>query len=507
MGNEHSKSKEPNKNEQIPEKHGNGQVNGISAHTTLNGFDERKMDVKTETTVQQNGEPHSLVIMTESTDFVVIKSDCLTATVSSEVPKDTAAITSNTSNTSSPISTTANSPSIPIKKAEAKKSKEEKTHLFGKVFKKKAEAKADVKNVEEKEKEEERSEDQADVSLPPSDPPQETANPKNQESEESLAEPESATPESSRTEEDKVPETESGDCQPAEDRSEENPVMNFFKTLVTTTKTSKKETPDATKDQPLKEAQPAAATSPAAPAFEPPAAPKGMSVPPPPPPEPPKLETKAEAAAKPVKPAPKEEPKAAAKEAESSKGKSAKDALSKLFRPKKVDPSKSGTLEAAAKPEPPPPVQEEKKPATKSSFLSIFKPKVLLDHMTTKVQAASTSGVRLLRKTTGLAAEAKKATPAPPAAAAAAAAAEAAPAVKAKEETKAAAKSTEVAADSKPAAAASQAADDAANLPKRLEKRNSIQLFFKNLGQKRHSTDAGVQTEPAIAAAAAEKAK
>lgn len=67
---------------------------------------------------------------------------------------------------------------------------------------------------------------------------------------------------------------------------------------------------------------------------EPPAAPKGMSIPPPPPPEPPKMEIKGEPAAKPVKPTPKEEPKAAAKEPESSKGKSAKDTLSKFFRPK-----------------------------------------------------------------------------------------------------------------------------------------------------------------------------
>ncbi|XP_022045492.1 breast carcinoma-amplified sequence 1 isoform X8 [Acanthochromis polyacanthus] len=278
--------------------------------------------------------------------------------------------------------------------------------------------------------------------------------------------------------------------------------MNFFKTLVTTTKTSKKETttPDATKEQSQKETQPAATTT-VAQISEPPAAPKGMSIPPPPPPEPPKMEIKGEPTAKPVKPVPKEEPKAAAKQPESSKGKSAKDTLSKFFRPKKVDPSKSGTLEAAAKPEPPPPVQEEKKKASKSPFFSFFKPKVLLDHMTTKVQTASTSGVRLLRKTTGLAAEPKTATPTPPAAA------EATQAVKAKEEPKAAAKSSEAVVDNKPASVASQAGDDAANVPKRLEKRNSIQLFFKNLGQKRHSTDAGVQTEPVTVAPAAEKAK
>lgn len=59
-----------------------------------------------------------------------------------------------------------------------------------------------------------------------------------------------------------------------------------------------------------------------------------MPVPPPPPPEPPKMEVKGEATVKPVKLAPKEEPKAAGKESEPSKGKSAKDTLSKFFRPK-----------------------------------------------------------------------------------------------------------------------------------------------------------------------------
>lgn len=52
-----------------------------------------------------------------------------------------------------------------------------------------------------------------------------------------------------------------------------------------------------------------------------------------------------------------------------------------LFWQKKVDPSKAGTLEAAAKPEPPPPVQEEKKLTSKSSFMSLFKPKVRTDSL------------------------------------------------------------------------------------------------------------------------------
>lgn len=69
------------------------------------------------------------------------------------------------------------------------------------------------------------------------------------------------------------------------------------------------------------------------------------------------------------------------------------------------------------------------------------------------------------------AADPKKATPAP------AAAAETA---KPKEEPKAAAKSAEASVDNKPASVASQAADDASG-PKKLEKRNSVQLLFKFL--------------------------
>ncbi|XP_023122496.1 breast carcinoma-amplified sequence 1 isoform X2 [Amphiprion ocellaris] len=546
MGNEQSMNTEPVENGKISEKHENGSVNGLSAKITSNGLET---DDKSETILHQNGEPHSLTFATESSEYVIIESECQAASaqVISDIPDTT------------------------TQKEEVKKSKEEKINLFNRMFRKKAEPPRGVESAEEKRTS---GEDQTDVSLPSTDPQQETTNQK-QESE-PLTLPESVTPDCG-PEEENVPETDNGNSEPVESQEEsnpeENPVMNFFKTLVTTTKTSKKETatPDATKEQSQKETQPAATTT-VAQISEPPAAPKGMSIPPPPPPEPPKMEIKGEPSAKPVKPVPKEEPKAAAKQPESSKGKSAKDTLSKFFRPKvllgvqisrgkgasasgaktaavgkpvevpepavkvqienkvepqepeaevaqpvlevqmvdglpqpeveaEVDPSKSGTLEAAAKPEPPPPVQEEKKKASKSPFFSLFKPKVLLDHMTTKVQAASTSGVRLLRKTTGLAAESKKATPTPPAAA------EATQAVKTKEEPKAAAKSSEAVVDNKPASVASQAGDDAANVPKRLEKRNSIQLFFKNLGQKRHSTDAGVQTEPVTVAPAAEKAK
>ncbi|XP_029363244.1 breast carcinoma-amplified sequence 1 isoform X1 [Echeneis naucrates] len=493
MGNENSKSKETAKNE-------NGSANGLSANLTSNGLE---VSMNGETILDHNGEALSLKLPTGSTEpeFVIVESDShpAKAQVILEIPEPA------------------------IQEEAVKKIKEEKVRLFGKMFKKKSGASADIKKAKKKETS---NEDETDVSPAAADPQPETANQK-QESQ-SLTEPESVTPDP-EPEEEKAPGTDDGASQPAEIQEEsdpeENPVMNFFKSLVTPTKTSKKETatPDATKEQSQKETQPAAATT-AAQISEQPAAPKGMSIPPPPPPEPPKMEVKGEPAAKPVKLTAKEEPKAAAKEPEPSKSGSAIDSLSKFFGLKetpvevpeplvelqtenkgepqdtakevaqpvveeqvvdgapqpvveaeKADPSKAGTLEAAAKPPPPPPAQEEKKTASKSSFFSLFKSK---------------------------SADPKKASSAP-----AAAAAEAAQGVKAKEEPKPGAKSSEGVVDSKQASVASQAGDDAASVPRKLEKRNSIQLFFKNLGQKRHSTDAGVQTEPVTVAPAAEKAK
>ncbi len=90
---------------------------------------------------------HSLNHATESTepDFVIVESDCqhADAPVISEMPETA------------------------IQKEEVKKSKEEKVHLFGKMFKKKAEPPVDVKRVQEKETS---NEDQTDVSLPVTDP-------------------------------------------------------------------------------------------------------------------------------------------------------------------------------------------------------------------------------------------------------------------------------------------------------------------------------------------------
>ncbi|KAM9751777.1 breast carcinoma-amplified sequence 1 isoform 11-T11 [Menidia menidia] len=436
MGNEQSANEEFAQNGYIS-KHENGSINGISAKTISNGSET---DVKTDITVYQNGESISLNLATEPSNGAIVEPDAqpVNAQVISATPE-----TNN-------------------KTEDVKRDKEAKSPRFGKLFKKK-DRKGDGEKLQH----------QVDESNFPSDPKQETDNLK----QDSEPPPEAEILVSS-PEEDKVPVTANGNGQPVESQedsdAEENPVMNFFKTLVTPTKTSKKETAahDATKDQSLMETPPAAPTT-VAQISEPPAVPKGMPAPPPPPPEPPKMEIKGEPAAKPVKSAPKQDPKVA-KEAETSRGKSARDTLSRFFRPKKVDPSKTSTLEAAAKPEPPPPAQEEKKADSKSSLFSFFKPK---------------------------AADPKKMTPTPPAEA------EAAQAVKAKEEPKAAAKSPEAVVESKLASVASQSGDDAPNVPRKLEKRNSIQLFFKNLGQKRHSTDAGVQTEPVTVAPAAEKAK
>ncbi|XP_077467640.1 breast carcinoma-amplified sequence 1 isoform X3 [Stigmatopora argus] len=381
------------------------------------------------------------------------------------------------------------------KKEEVKR--EEKVPFFDKIFKKKdLEAPVNTESVAEK------HENVSNVSCVPANETQlETANQK----QEALTEAEVGTTDHTDNANSTSAETETN--------SEESPVMNFFKNLnltltvpsvvrqMTPTKTSKKETPEVPKDQRQRENQSATTTT-VAQISDPPAASKGMLIPPPPPPELPKVEVKAEPGSKSAKPTTsKEKTKAVAKSAESPK--SAKDVLSKFFRPKtnketelqaaevevisivekqmmvaasqpevenEVDPSKAGTLEATARPEPPPPVHEEKNMPSKSSFLSFFKPK---------------------------ASEPKKSRPDP------AKAAEATAVVKAKEEPKATVKSLEMVVDDKVTSVAPKTADGVPSVARKPEKRNSIQLFLKHLGQKRHSTDAGVQTEPLNVAAAA----
>ncbi|KAK2885243.1 hypothetical protein Q8A67_016080 [Cirrhinus molitorella] len=292
------------------------------------------------------------------------------------------------------------------------------------------------------------------------------------------------------------PEAEALEPSPVEAAEENNPpeeakpaektVMNFFKTFVTPTKTSKeaKATPDASKEQ------------------------EAPKAPPPPPPAPPKMESKAEPAVKKEETSATKAAAAAATKAEgSAKSKTKDSALSKLFRPKpvvvedkkpvevQVDSSKSSTLEAAAKPEEPPaPKPEEKKLEKKSTFGNMFKPKVLLGQMSSRIQAAASSAATSISLMSAAAApEPKKETPAAPPVA------EAAPPAKAKEEPKPAAPAPQAAPDNK---SVDSTDNSSPNMPRKLEKRNSLQLFFKNLGQKRHS-DAGVQTDPV----APEKAK
>lgn len=103
--------------------------------------------VNGETVVEKNGGPPSLNLATESTgtSFAVVEAECqhADAPVISEIPETV------------------------IQEEEVKKSKDEKVHRFGKLFKKKAQPAADVKKVQ---KEENSSEDQTDVSLPATDP-------------------------------------------------------------------------------------------------------------------------------------------------------------------------------------------------------------------------------------------------------------------------------------------------------------------------------------------------
>ncbi|XP_030589454.1 breast carcinoma-amplified sequence 1 isoform X1 [Archocentrus centrarchus] len=135
MGNEQSISKEQlDQNGTIPEKHENGTVNGISVEITPGGLE---IGGKSETTVCQNGEVHSLNLAIEPT-----------ATVEAECQPDGSETVSETPDTN-------------VQKEEIKKSKGEKGRRnFGKLFKKK---KGEVENAEEKGKETP-SEDQTDDS-------------------------------------------------------------------------------------------------------------------------------------------------------------------------------------------------------------------------------------------------------------------------------------------------------------------------------------------------------
>ncbi|KAI1897112.1 hypothetical protein AGOR_G00079770 [Albula goreensis] len=352
------------------------------------------------------------------------------------------------------------------------------------------------------------------------------------------------------------------DTEEGERAEEESPVMNFFKTLVTPSKTPKQEgaPPAVPVDEAKGSGEPEevakAETSPVAqPAGAAPAEPKAPDPPvkesggspfsklfrskpkdakpasaakvaqevdatapkpppPPPPPEPPKLEGRAEAAAKIANSTPKD----AAKETEAAaKQKASKGSpFSKLFHAKKEEEEEVAKVE-----EPQPASQEEEvaevglraadapgapgqspkpeKKSGKASLASLFKPKVLQRLQASTIQAAAVFGYSVPSSSAAATADTKaKEGPSP---AVTVVTVETTQSVQVKAEPKPAAeverkRQEGPAADGKSVSEASQTGEDSGrSFTKRLEKRNSIHAFFKNLGPKRQS-DVGVQTDP-----------
>ncbi|XP_029578569.1 breast carcinoma-amplified sequence 1 isoform X4 [Salmo trutta] len=488
MGNEHTKNKghTEDKSEQALDKHLEGEVNSHAVSISYDGLE--KSDTS-EAAVEQNRQPSSLSPAKEPGIVEANGSGCAPVVVEQEP------VIENVAEAETAKAKTIPEPEPNHQKKEPKESSKERVNVFDNLFKKKATPQPNPDPAPEKEEpikdktvEESKSFPEVPVTVingihtEPLDEVKEDT--------ETSVKPPNPSPEAEEVKGPGIGEESNHleENQEGESQTEDNPVMNFFKTLVTPTKKNKQgtATPDVTKDQSQKEAQPTATTTAAQVVDAPAAAKGGMSIPPPPPPAPapPKMEVKAEIAAQPGTNKPKKEPKDASKEPEATKSKS-DNPFSRLFSRKallglkskikvkstsgasapakppavEIDASKTATLEASAKPEPPPaPAPKEgKKPAVAKTSFSLFKPK---------------------------ASEPKKEAPAP------AAEAVAGPSV-AKEEPKA----PEIpAVDSKPASGPSEGGDNSPVLPKRLEKRNSIHLFFKNLGKRQ--SDAGVQTEP-----------
>ncbi|XP_029578567.1 breast carcinoma-amplified sequence 1 isoform X2 [Salmo trutta] len=495
MGNEHTKNKghTEDKSEQALDKHLEGEVNSHAVSISYDGLE--KSDTS-EAAVEQNRQPSSLSPAKEPGIVEANGSGCAPVVVEQEP------VIENVAEAETAKAKTIPEPEPNHQKKEPKESSKERVNVFDNLFKKKATPQPNPDPAPEKEEpikdktvEESKSFPEVPVTVingihtEPLDEVKEDT--------ETSVKPPNPSPEAEEVKGPGIGEESNHleENQEGESQTEDNPVMNFFKTLS------------------QKEAQPTATTTAAQVVDAPAAAKGGMSIPPPPPPAPapPKMEVKAEIAAQPGTNKPKKEPKDASKEPEATKSKS-DNPFSRLFSRKallglkskikvkstsgasapakppavEIDASKTATLEASAKPEPPPaPAPKEgKKPAVAKTSFSLFKPKDLLNQMASKVQTASTSGVRLLKKPFKGASEPKKEAPAP------AAEAVAGPSV-AKEEPKA----PEIpAVDSKPASGPSEGGDNSPVLPKRLEKRNSIHLFFKNLGKRQ--SDAGVQTEP-----------
>ncbi|CAL8251050.1 unnamed protein product [Arctogadus glacialis] len=327
MGNENSKKKGPIKDGKNGEKHLNGKVNSLKV--------KNKSD-KNGATIEKAEMPNGELTTNTKNKESIVETDGFNVEAPVNGSKDIPGIS-----TEAQVISPKNVPTIQKQQTD--------------------EAKGVLKDDEE---------------APSSQQPEQADTAKNQDSE-TLEEPKSVTLDLKLV----AGQTDNDDqkSQPEEkkEESDQNPVMNFFKTLVTPTKSQKKETatPDVTKDQPLKETPPTVTSTTVAQVPEPPAAAKGMSIPPPPPPELPKMEIKGGPAAQQQKPTPKEGAKASAKQPDAAKGKSAKETLSSFFRSKKADASKTTTLEADVKPQAAAPLPEDKKPAAKSPFFSFFKPK------------------------------------------------------------------------------------------------------------------------------------
>ncbi|XP_048872189.1 breast carcinoma-amplified sequence 1 isoform X2 [Brienomyrus brachyistius] len=327
----------------------------------------------------------------------------------------------------------------------------------------------------------------------------------------------------------------------------ERPVMNFFKTFASPSKTSKGVSPDVSKDTAKGTKEPesqsklekgSAAKTAEPPASEPKdtdpnpkdstggtfsklfrqksfkdtqptatsevdAATASRSTKTSPPPEPPKAETKAEPAAKNPKNSQKEVPKDAPSGPEIKQKPAKSGPLSKLFQRKTMEEeqqeeepqeeegqggaSKASTLEASALPAQTAKPLEKKK----SNLITLFKTKTPETTKNTPPDAPplpeAAQGVKLKEDPKpGTEAEKKRS---------------------GKQDLIPKVKALEVGVDSKSVSEASQSGDEAAvSVSKKLEKRNSIHLFFKSLGPKRLS-EASVQTDPVTITYPCEKAK
>ncbi|XP_066558857.1 breast carcinoma-amplified sequence 1 isoform X2 [Amia ocellicauda] len=226
------------------------------------------------------------------------------------------------------------------------------------------------------------------------------------------------------------------------------------------------------------------------------------------PPEAAKGDSKADSAAKSQKTSQKEAPKEAASEPETPvKQKPAKDTsspFSKLFRPKAEVDAKSTVPEMPTEPEPP--KEEEKKPS-KSNFISFFKTKSVKEEEnetdSAEVNGKDSDPTTLDKREKAAQASAAVEAASPKPKEEPKSQAEAEKKKSGKQESLQKAKTLEVPQDSKSVSETSQNGEDN---PRKIEKRNSIGVFFKGLGPKRLS-EVGVQTDPVTITYPTEKSK